>query len=780
MDNRQIIFKNHPVKSSEKLMRDSPAQVCYTNDKLSCQLVFEISDCTEAELTGLTASIMIFMKDGSFFQDSAVIDAPGKKITYVMLENQVAHAGDARASLVLTAGSKGWGGPDRNFTIISDLGQRVATEVMIKDWTMLTAEARAYLDEFAANEVTRQQTAAAAESARAQTFTANEAGRQSTFSANEATRETNETARKAAEVVREAAHAERTSTFNSWVDPVTGLDARIDNIITTTAEGVSALEIIDARDGEVSVGAKIRSVDAQLAQNTTDIENRVVLNKNIRGGQFPEPFRVPVITKKDHFPNNDVPYYPLYIDGNTIYAISRDNNFRKSTDGGNTWEAKGYQSSGIHKYGLIKSNTGALLGYSGTFASIRRSEDDRVTWKAAFSLRTGAVPLGSQSMAVDKVTGYIYFGEYNIGSFKEDEINLYRSTDDGVTWEVFKTFPRTGDGAISHIHAVQWDHVAERIVICIGDGKPTTGLWRVNQDGTDVEPMVTNGMLPSELYDAPRAIGIIPFENYIAWGSDSGTNPFVFRMARSEIGKENPTIERIYRLNSTAWFTCKASDDGKTWVLTSSQEFDTSREDNLVHVYAVTDDGATVWEVGALAHDNRTAPASSLMPLGEPGIHGDVFSMNTRAFRNDQQFTFQLGRGFGTIEANNKLPRTLFTQTVSTGPVINLEPNEELIIARGRTAFGSNVLRIHEVFKMEVDDGGVPANSRIIIRERNGKDITTISNIGSAREQRREGASLDLESHSLGNTTYFEIVLKNTHAGVSKKIYAHVVYSLGL
>lgn len=159
MDNRQIIFKNHPVKSSEKLMRDFPAKVCYTNDKLTAQLVFEISDCTEAELAGLTASIMIFMKDGSFFQDSAVIDAPNKKITYVMLENQVAHAGDARASLALTGGSKGWGGPDRNFTVISDLGQRVATEVMIKDWTMLTAEARAYLDD-----------AQAAEAARAATF----------------------------------------------------------------------------------------------------------------------------------------------------------------------------------------------------------------------------------------------------------------------------------------------------------------------------------------------------------------------------------------------------------------------------------------------------------------------------------------------------------------------------------------------------------------------------------------------------------------------------------
>lgn len=177
-------------------MRDFPAQVCYTNDKLTAQLVFEISDCTKAELAGLTASIMIFMKDGSFFQDSAVIDAPNKRITYVMLENQIAHAGDARASLVLTGGSQGWGGPDRNFTVISDLGQRVATEVMIKDWTMLTAEARAYLDTAQAAEAAR----VSAENVRI----ANEAARVTA----ESTRVTAEQARKDAEVIRGAGYAQ--------------------------------------------------------------------------------------------------------------------------------------------------------------------------------------------------------------------------------------------------------------------------------------------------------------------------------------------------------------------------------------------------------------------------------------------------------------------------------------------------------------------------------------------------------------------------------------------
>lgn len=50
---------------------------------------------------------------------------------------------------------------------------------------------------------------------------------------------------------------------------------RIDNLVTTpvpTGE-IIAEEIIDARDGEVSVGAKIRSVDVQLAQNAEQLIN---------------------------------------------------------------------------------------------------------------------------------------------------------------------------------------------------------------------------------------------------------------------------------------------------------------------------------------------------------------------------------------------------------------------------------------------------------------------------------------------------------------------------
>lgn len=207
MNKKQIIFPieikavNHP--------RSYILQKAFTNDLNSVELVFKLTDCTESDLTGATASILLFMRDGSFFQDIPAI--VGMDVKYTLTEAQGNHAGVAQAQIIVKSGTDEWASDKQKFEIVAGLETQVATEVMIKDWTMLTAEARAYLDEFAANEVTRQQTAAAAESERAQTFTTNEAGRQSTFEANEITRQDGEDTRLTAEQGRVTAEQGRST-----------------------------------------------------------------------------------------------------------------------------------------------------------------------------------------------------------------------------------------------------------------------------------------------------------------------------------------------------------------------------------------------------------------------------------------------------------------------------------------------------------------------------------------------------------------------------------------
>ena len=244
MNKKQIIFPieikavNHP--------RSYILQKAFTNDLNSVELVFKLTDCTTSDLTGATASILLFMRDGSFFQDIPTIS--GTDVKYTLTEAQGNHAGVAQAQLIVKSGSNEWASDKQKFEIIAGLETVVATEVMIKDWTMLTAEARAYLDEFEANEVTRQQT-----------FTTNEAGRQSTFTANEATRETNETARKAAESGRVNAEQGRTTAESGRV---TAESARV-----TAEQGRADAEVI-RQTGYAQMSANIATkADKLMATN---------------------------------------------------------------------------------------------------------------------------------------------------------------------------------------------------------------------------------------------------------------------------------------------------------------------------------------------------------------------------------------------------------------------------------------------------------------------------------------------------------------------------------
>lgn len=336
-----------------------------------------------------------------------------------------------------------------------------------------------------------------------------------------------------------------------------------------------------------------------MAQNATYLDKASGLAKvkDVQGGAFLPPVRVPTLTVEKSWPDRNVDDRILWAEseGQTLYATGYDNTVRKSTDGGATWTKRGYQAFGSGGQGtFLKLPTGTLLTMRPTTtAIIMRSTDDGATWTTAASpsnSKSAHYAMGCQSMDYDRNTGYVYYGEYSTAD-NQATIDLYRSTDDGANFTVFHAFPATASAStekVRHIHSVQWDHIAQRIIIMTGDSAPSAGMYRVDVAGTGVEPLLLNRDVAS-ISDAGRAIGIIPFPDYLCWTGDSTGNPYLMRMARSEIGKVNPVVERVYRLNSTGWFTCKASDDGTRRVFTASQESNTTRLDRNVHVYAVED-----------------------------------------------------------------------------------------------------------------------------------------------------------------------------------------------
>lgn len=164
--------------------------IVYTNDLNSAEFVFNISDMTTEQLAGATATTLLYMRDGSFFQNSDV-NLDGTTFTYSLKENEGNHSGLAKIQLVVKIGTAEYASQFYSFGVVNGLETKVAVEVIIQDWTTLLREARAYIAQFLVDEEGRQGT-----------FVANEQDRQLTFEAAEELRQQKETERQEAESKR--------------------------------------------------------------------------------------------------------------------------------------------------------------------------------------------------------------------------------------------------------------------------------------------------------------------------------------------------------------------------------------------------------------------------------------------------------------------------------------------------------------------------------------------------------------------------------------------------
>lgn len=128
----------------------------YTNDLKSVEFQFKILDMTSIELNTATAITLVYMRDGSFFANpSTDVERVGNVFSYLLKENEGNHAGVAQIQLVVTIDDAEFASQLFDFEIINGLETKVAQEVMIYDWTTLTRDARAYIDQFVADEVFR-------------------------------------------------------------------------------------------------------------------------------------------------------------------------------------------------------------------------------------------------------------------------------------------------------------------------------------------------------------------------------------------------------------------------------------------------------------------------------------------------------------------------------------------------------------------------------------------------------------------------------------------------
>lgn len=152
---QKIVTFDVALKSTERQWVQKIPEA-YTNDLHSVSLQFRITDCTDTELTGSSAIVLLKMRDGSFFQGPSVdVSRTLNVFSYTLKENEGNHDGLAEIQLIVTIGTKEFATQKYNFKVITGLDSEVAREIMIYDWSTLTAEARAYIDQFTADEVLR-------------------------------------------------------------------------------------------------------------------------------------------------------------------------------------------------------------------------------------------------------------------------------------------------------------------------------------------------------------------------------------------------------------------------------------------------------------------------------------------------------------------------------------------------------------------------------------------------------------------------------------------------
>lgn len=95
---KKIQYDVNILSTETALQAKVPA--VYTNDLNSVEFVFNIEDMTAEQLAGATATTLLYMRDGSFFQNSDV-NLNGNTFTYLLKENEGNHAGLAKIQLVV-------------------------------------------------------------------------------------------------------------------------------------------------------------------------------------------------------------------------------------------------------------------------------------------------------------------------------------------------------------------------------------------------------------------------------------------------------------------------------------------------------------------------------------------------------------------------------------------------------------------------------------------------------------------------------------------------------
>lgn len=438
------------------------------------------------------------------------------------------------------------------------------------------------------------------------------------------------------------------------------MGTRNDDISLILAKAKKQGFLPDVKDSEVDI--------LEIEAKSLFSDDRAIVAKGgatKTDGQNIKNLQRPVLLVDSEFPNARTDHQILWVDevNGRAYALGTDKGLRLQTwnpasasvdigsfPTGPRSFATATQTWAFHGL-FFRTSAGSLImeQQDAGVTTLQRSTSasDGIAWSTVYTAPGDVIPLGPSALAQDEVTGYLYFVEYSSGT-SLTEIRIMRSTDDGVTWTAWKTMPKhvSNPDTIRHFHGTRYDSISQRVYFCAGDQNDIAGMYRVNADGTDIEPVILNKQISAQfgLVAPARSIDVMFFPDYIAWGCDgSGGQNHIYRMARSQIGAANPVIEQIRAIDNTSWWAQKVRNDGTVWICSSSSEIGggPNPDSGVSHLYLISDNGASVDDLSSFAMEGIYG-AGSMSPLAGPS-GGDTFWLRAHAY---QEFPYKTNSAF--------------------------------------------------------------------------------------------------------------------------------------
>jgi len=321
------------------------------------------------------------------------------------------------------------------------------------------------------------------------------------------------------------------------------------------------------------------------------------------------------------------------VNGATVYVVWHDQTpgnaeiyFRKSIDNGDTWQAAKrltYNSTDSQRPRIAVLGEYVYVvwedGPSGNEdIYFRRSIDGGNTWQGAKQLTNNGSISGYPDIAASGANVYVVWHDYVTHTF---EIYLLKSTDNGSTWQSAKQLTFAPDDCM--FPAIAAD--SANVYVVWGQGSPSDIYFRKSINGGGSWQNVKRLSNNEDTSDFPR-IALNGQNIYLVWHDYSATGFAEIYFKRSTDGgaKWKPTMRLSFSvdewgLNYPAWYPDIAVRGAKVYVTWTSMLASPGNRDDIYFRKSV-DSGAT-WRPVAQLTDNAGYSYNPAIAVNDTNVY---------------------------------------------------------------------------------------------------------------------------------------------------------------